>query len=73
MNFSDLIKGVNGAADGTFGYMKQEKRMELLQACGNLKRALESPLATTSQIIFGVRYTDVVFSETMKVLPDNHC
>ena len=54
MSFSDLAKSINHAADGTAGNIKEQERMELLQACENLKRALESPLDATVRIIFGV-------------------
>ena len=57
MSFSDLAKSVNGAADDTAGNIKEPERMELLQACENLKRALESPLDATVRIIFGVSCT----------------
>ena len=56
MSFSDLAKSINGAADGPTQHIKEEERMELLQACENLKRALESPLDATIRIIFGVSF-----------------
>ena len=54
MSFSDLAKTLNTATDGGTGNVKEADRMELLQACENLKRALESPLNATVQILFGV-------------------
>ena len=54
MSFSELVERMNGAADGTAGNIKEPERMELLQACENLKRALETPLDASVRIIFGV-------------------
>lgn len=54
MSFSDLAKKINAAVDGGAANVKEEERMELLEACENLKRAVESPLDATVRIIFGV-------------------
>ena len=53
MSFSDLAKTLNAATDGGTGKVKEADRIELLQSCENLKRALESPLDATVQILFG--------------------
>ena len=58
MNFSDLSKMINDAVDGGDRNIKEEERMELLEACENLKRAVESPLDATVRIIFGVSCKD---------------
>ena len=54
MSFSELAKRINAAADGGVGNIQEVERMELLEACENLKRAVESPLDATVRIIFGV-------------------
>lgn len=54
MSFPDLAKTINAAADGGAGNIQEEERMELLEACENLKRAVEIPLDATVRIIFGV-------------------
>ena len=73
MSSSTLAKSINDAATVPSGTVKEAERVELLQACENLKRSLETPLESTLQIIFGVRYINVDPLETTSVSPDISC
>ena len=51
MSFPALAESNDGVADGSAGHIKEEERMKLLEACENLKRALERLLDATVRII----------------------
>ena len=54
MSSSNLAKFMNEVAAIPSGTVQEAQRLELLQACENLKRSLETPLESTLRIIFGV-------------------
>ena len=54
MSSSNLAKSMNEAAALPSGTVQEAERLELLQACENLKRYLETPLESTLRIISGV-------------------
>ena len=54
MSSSNLSKCMSEVAAIPPGNVQEAERLELLQACENLKRSLEPPLESTLRIIFGV-------------------
>ena len=54
MSASNIAKFMNEVAVIPSGTVQEAQRLELLQACENLKRSLETPLESMLRIIFGV-------------------
>lgn len=50
MNFSELIKTINTAADASHDGIEEADRLELIAACKKLQGNLENPLEKTISI-----------------------
>ena len=55
MNTTSLIQSITAAADGSLDGIENEDRIQLMTACDQLRRSLETPLEASERFLFGVR------------------